>query len=379
MFLDALKKQNASLIDVTLALHAKGKLLPDSYIIDVEQFCENALQIKKNADALGIKLYSMTKQFGRNPYLAKRLEDMGYEGVVAVDFREARVLHRSGIKVGHIGHLVQPPQSMLREIIRDIQPEVITVYSLEKAQLISDIACELQVKQRVLVKFYDKTDVLYVNQESGFPIDTMPAVLSRLSELDGIIVEGATHFPCFLHDGERIQPTNNLQTLRNVEKNWPASIPLNQVNMPSSTCCETLPMISQFGGTHGEPGHALTGTFPANTDGTQPEKIALLYLSEVSHHFEDVSYCFGGGFYRRGNLDKALINGQKVTISNDEPSSIDYHLKLEGLHAIGTPVIMSFRTQVFVTRSDVILIDGIQSGSPKIIGRYTALGDQIDE
>ncbi|MFC1234696.1 YhfX family PLP-dependent enzyme [Vibrio sp. F74] len=379
MFLDALEKQNSSLINAAIALHANGELLPDSYIIDVEQFRKNALKIKQQADALGIKLYCMTKQFGRNPYLAKLLEDMGFEGVVAVDFKEARVLHKSGIKISHIGHLVQPPESMLREIIRDIQPEVITVYSLEKAQSISKIASELNVKQRILVKFYDKDDLLYINQESGFSLSTMSDVLAKLSKLEGIIIEGITHFPCFLHDGKSVKPTNNLKTLLSVKKNWPSSIQLNQLNIPSATCCETLPMIHDFGGTHGEPGHALTGTFPANADGSQPEKIAMLYLSEVSHHYVDDSYCFAGGYYRRGHLNKALVNGQKVLVSNDEPSSIDYHLKLAGKHAIGLPVIMAFRTQIFVTRSDVVLVDGIQTGSPKIIGRYTALGDPINE
>ncbi|WP_237483618.1 alanine racemase [Vibrio hippocampi] len=379
MFLKALQIQNSKLIDATLKLHKDGQLLPDSYVVDLEQFKLNAQCIKDKADEFGIKLYGMTKQVGRNAVLAKVLEDIGYEGIVAVDYKEARVLHQKGIKISHLGHLVQPPENMLSEIIQAIKPEVMTVYSLEKAQAISDIAEKFGVTQRVLVKFIDEGDLLYVNQESGFQLTDMATVLSELSKMVGIKVEGLTHFPCFLHDGESTKPTNNLNSLVKAKQQWPSDFSLNQVNMPSTTCCATLPMISHFGGTHGEPGHALTGTFPENTDGSQPEKVAMLYVSEIAHHYGNDSYCFAGGYYRRGHLDKALLNSKVVKIINDDKDSIDYHLKVEGIHPIGHPLIMAFRTQVFVTRSDVVIVDGVQSGQPQIVGCYTALGDAINE
>ncbi len=378
MFLKALQNQNSRLIDATLQLHQQGQLLPDSYIIDVEQFKNNAQLLKNKADEFGIKLYGMTKQFGRNALLAKILEDIGFEGIVAVDYKEARVLHKQGVKICHLGHLVQPPENILKKVLQEIQPEVITVYSLSKARSISDIAISLGIKQKVLVKFTDDGDTLYANQESGFPLSDMSMVLSELSLMVGIEVAGITHFPCFLHDGEKTRPTQNLKSLLKAKERWPATMPLHQVNMPSATCCATLPMIFEFGGTHAEPGHSLTGTFPENKDGSQPEKIAMLYLSEISHHYGDHSYCFAGGYYRRGHLDKALLNGKPVKISNDDTDSIDYHLKVDGIHEIGTPLIMAFRTQVFVTRSDIVLVDGIQSGNLNIVGRYTALGDVIN-
>ncbi len=186
MFLEALKKQNSKLIDATLVLHEQGLLLPDSYIIDLEQFKVNAQLIKDKADEFGIKLYGMTKQFGRNAILAKTLEEVGYEGVVAVDYKEARVLHKQGVRISHLGHLVQPPESMLNEIIQEIQPEIITVYSLEKAQTISDIALKLGMTQKVLVKFIDEGDALYANQESGFQLSEMANVLFELSQMEAL-------------------------------------------------------------------------------------------------------------------------------------------------------------------------------------------------
>ena len=37
---------------------------------------------------------------------------------------------------------------------------------------------------------------------------------------------------------------------------------------------------------------------------------------------------------------------------------------------------MAFRYQIFVTRSDVVLVKGIQSGKPEIIGVYDSLGSE---
>ena len=91
MFTETLKRRNQKLINAAFQLHQEGCVTPDSYIIDVDIFLENAKKILNEAKKYGIKLYYMTKQIGRNPYLGKKLQEMGYSGVVAVDFREAEV------------------------------------------------------------------------------------------------------------------------------------------------------------------------------------------------------------------------------------------------------------------------------------------------
>ena len=390
MFLNALKKQNQALIDTAADYLSKGRLLPDTYVIDVDQFTANANRIKAKADELGITLYAMTKQIGRNPELARILvEECQYQGIVCVDFKEARQLALAGIKVAHTGHLVQPPSSMVPAMVADIRPEVITVYSLEKAREISSAAVKANRTQGILLKFYRVDDHLYVNQESGFPFELLEQVLAAITALPNLKLVGLTHFPCFLYNSETktTQPTENLITLRLVvNKAKSLGYAVEQLNGPSSTSCETLPMLAEFGGTHGEPGHALTGTTPANQDGSQPEKISMLYLSEISHHYGEHSYCYGGGYYRRGNLVSALVRQDEndqteqemiVPVSNDDDSSIDYHLKLEGTFAIGSPVVMAFRTQIFVTRSDVALISGISQGAPRLMGVYDSLGNEV--
>ncbi|PFG58345.1 putative amino acid racemase [Vibrio sp. ES.051] len=378
MFLDALIKQNSALIDATLQMHHERTLYPDTYVIDVDTFIDNATQLKKQADRIGIKLYGMTKQVGRNPYLANKLIEIGYEGIVAVDYYEALSLHSAGIKVAHVGHLVQPPEAMLESIVSDIRPEVVTIYSFEKAQRLSYWAQKHEHCQKILLKFCDQKDHLYTNQEAGFQIGDIQEVVQKISMLPNIEIGGVTHFPCFLAHGEAVAKTNNLSTLLK------ASDYLTQVgfdnhyiNAPSLTCSATLPISGELGCTHCEPGHALTGTIPINQTGSQPEKVAMLYLSEVSHQFESHSYLFGGGYYRRGNLMHALVKGAKIAVTNDDTDSIDYHLKLKGHHPIGTPAIMAFRTQVFTTRSRVALIEGLSQGKAQLQGIYTSTGETI--
>ena len=57
--------------------------------------------------------------------------------------------------------------------------------------------------------------------------------------------------------------------------------------------------------------------------------------------------------------------------------SIDYHFELSENSKVGDTVIMAFRSQIFVTRSDVAVVSGIQTGQPRIEGIYDSLGKQI--
>ncbi|WP_413111596.1 YhfX family PLP-dependent enzyme [Thaumasiovibrio sp. DFM-14] len=385
MFLDALERQNSNLVAATLSLFSQGKLLPDTTVIDVDQLLENAKAIKSEANRYGVRLYAMTKQFGRNPLLAKMLiQECGYEGIVCVDFKEARLMASYGLPIGNIGHLVQPPTHMIPAILTEMKPEVVTVYSLEKARQISEAAQQAGRIQGILLKFYRSTDHLYVNQESGFPIEKLESVVEAIAELPGVHIAGVTHFPCFLYSPEKkaTAPTPNLTTLVEAKKRLKRlGIECEQVNVPSSTCVDTISKLAEHGGTHGEPGHSLTGTFPANVDGTQTERVASLYLSEISHHYEHHSYCFGGGYYRRGMMANAFVvdgkERRRVSVFNDDKDSIDYHLRIPGHYPIGSPVIMAFRSQVFVTRSDVVLLRDVATPNPKVLAIFDALGNEV--
>ncbi|WP_139538979.1 YhfX family PLP-dependent enzyme [Klebsiella spallanzanii] len=387
MFIKALQRQNPALIASTLRFWQQGRIAPDSWVIDVDQVLENGKQLLKTAQQYGISLYLMTKQFGRNPWLAEKLLALGYQGIVVVDYKESRVMRRAGLPVSHQGHLVQIPSAQVAGAVEQ-GTEVITLFSLEKAREVSAAAVAAGRTQAVMLKVYGENDFLYPGQESGFSLADLDSVVADIRQLPGITLAGLTHFPCLLWDEkqEKILPTPNLRSLLAArDKLESLGVSVRQLNAPSATSCSSLPMLAEFGVTHAEPGHALTGTIPANQQGDQPERIAMLWLSEVSHHFAGQSYCYGGGYYRRGHAKHALVFApgssiaQQAQLNKVDDSSIDYYLPLEGEFPIGSAAIFSFRTQIFVTRSDVVLIAGIQSGKPEIVARYDSLGNVLED
>ena len=50
MFVDQTLKRNKALIDTAFAFHQSGQVLPDSYMIDVDAFVNNAAAILKEAE-----------------------------------------------------------------------------------------------------------------------------------------------------------------------------------------------------------------------------------------------------------------------------------------------------------------------------------------
>ena len=355
MFIDALKRQNPALISAAIALWQQGKIAPDSWVIDVDQVIENGKRLLDVAGQHGISLYLMTKQVGRNPWLAEKLLQLGYEGIVVVDYKESRVMRRAGLPVAHQGHLVQIPSRLVNEAVAQ-GTEVITLFSLEKAREVSAAAVKAGCEQNVMLKVYDKDDFLYPGQESGFPLMYLTDVVNEIRRLPGLRLSGLTHFPCLLWDENSAQtmPTPNLHTLVNARRQLvEAGIAIEQLNAPSASSCSSLPLLAEYGVTHAEPGHALTGTIPSNQKGDQPERIAMLWLSEISHNFRGDSYCYGGGYYRRGHAQNALV----FTPENDAPiaaklkpvddSSIDYYLPVAGEFPVSSAVIFCFRTQIF--------------------------------
>lgn len=385
MFLNAVLRRNPKLIEAAFYLHQKGLIDPDTYLLDLDTIIKNAENIKNEADKYDIKLYFMTKQIGRNPYISKELMNIGYEGAVAVDFKEAEILCESGVKLSHVGHLVQIPSNKIEYIISK-KPEVITVYSIEKAREISRAANKFGIKQNIMLRVIDKDDILYPSQYGGFLMDNLIESAMEIQELPNINIYGLTSFPCFLYSKEKniILKTKNVDTLIKakdlLEKNL--NLKIEQMNMPSATCTSNISKIWENGGTHGEPGHALTGTTPLHAIKDEVEIPAIVYVSEISHNLKNQCFCYGGGYYRRSNIKNAFVgkniekmNKLKVETMNLE--NIDYYYTLSGNAPIGDTVIFSYRTQIFVTRSNVAVVKGIQSNNPKIIGIYDSLGRYI--
>lgn len=377
LFLKRLLDTNKAFVDASLDLYKKGLILPDSYCIDVDIFLENAKNILNEAKKYNINLFYMLKQVGRNPYLAKKLEDLGYKGAVCVDFKEVEVMMKNNLKLCNIGHLVQIPKNMLSRVI-EYGVEIITVYSYDMIKEISNIALSLNKTQDIMLRILDENSEIYPGQEAGFSVNEVKELIPKLKDLKGVKLNGITSFPCFLYspDEKCIKETNNLFSVLEVNeflKNQ--NLYVKHINLPSVSTVENIKKIYSYGGTDAEPGHALTGTTPLNID-SGVEIPAYLYISEISHVFKNNSYFYGGGYYPRGHMKHGYIDNKIVNVNNFNATNIDYYLSLEGKYNIFDPIILCFRTQMFVTRSDIVLIEGIHSNNIHIVGIYNTQGDK---
>lgn len=377
LFLKRLLDTNKAFVDASLDLYKKGLILPDSYCIDVDIFLENAKNILNEAKKYNINLFYMLKQVGRNPYLAKKLEDLGYKGAVCVDFKEVEVMMKNNLKLCNIGHLVQIPKNMLSRVI-EYGVEIITVYSYDMIKEISNIALSLNKTQDIMLRILDENSEIYPGQEAGFSVNEVKELIPKLKDLKGVKLNGITSFPCFLYspDEKCIKETNNLFSVLEVNeflKNQ--NLYVKHINLPSVSTVENIKKIYSYGGTDAEPGHALTGTTPLNID-SGVEIPAYLYISEISHVFKNNSHFYGGGYYPRGHMKHGYIDNKIVNVNNFNATNIDYYLSLEGKYNIFDPIILCFRTQMFVTRSDIVLIEGIHSNNIHIVGIYNTQGDK---
>lgn len=380
MFLTKTIEKNKRLIDVAISLHTQGLIEPDTYVIDVDQTLQNAKAILDRANEIGITLFFMMKQLGRNPYIAKKLIEIGYHSAVVVDYREAQVMMDNNIPLGNVGHLVQIPKFQLERILK-YGTEVVTVFSLDKLKEINEICKKIGKIQNVIVKVIDDGDMIYPGQDGGIKLEELEKFVNSARQLPNIKLVGVTVFPAFLFDtkDEELSFTHNYETgMKAVDLLNRLGCPVTHVNMPSTTSSLTLKKMVGTPITHGEPGHGLTGTTPIHASIDCIEIPSIVYVSEISHCVNERSYCYGGGYYRRSHLKHALINDEIVETYPVQPENIDYYLGVHGSHPVSSTVVMAFRFQIFVTRSKVVLVENIKSSNPKIVGIYDSQGRLVN-
>lgn len=382
MFLDLTYSRNKKLIDFSISKHQKGEIFPDSYIIDVDTLLDNARKMLEKANITKTKLFFMLKQIGRNPYIAKKLVELGFDGAVVVDFKEAQIMMENNIPISNIGNLVQIPNSLIRDVL-EYGVKYITIFSLEKAKKINDIAKELGIVQKVILRVFSKNDKLYPSQESGFDISDLEKIINEIKELENIELVGATSFPTILYDleKEKFEKQPNFNTvLKAVDIMKTNGLNVEIVNLPSATCTRTIEEFLTENNYVGEPGHGLTGSTPAHIHEQLEEKPCVIYLSEVSHNFMENAYIYGGGHYRRSHMENVLISNGEYEIFDKvehlDAENIDYHFRLASNHNVGDTAILAFRFQIFVTRSNVVLVENI-STNPKIVGVYDSQGRKL--
>lgn len=391
MFLDVLTRTNRPFVEASIELHHRGEIPANSYVLDLDAIRANARAFANEAARLGLTVYPMTKQVGRNPAFMRVCAEEGLGAFVAVDMGDARRIDEAGHRVGHLGHLVQVPRREAGAAAA-MSPEYWTVFSPDKAREASSAAGTTGRKQDLLARIFADGDVFYMGHEGGFPAEEVGRVADELDALDHAGFAGISTFPALLFDLEsrEVRATPNLATL---ERAAAALAKLGrrrvEVNAPGTTSTGVLSTLASAGATQVEPGHGLTGTTPLHAVRDLAEAPAVLYLSEVSHFHGGRAYCFGGGLYIDPVFPpyevKALVGPDpeaalrnRVAASLPPPEAIDYYGILdvpEGRPvATGDTVIFGFRIQAFVTRSFVVPVSGASSGNARVEGVWTADG-----
>lgn len=413
MFLDTIAKRNPALIQAAAALHQRGIIPANSYVIDIDTVRDNARVMAQRAAEVGLSLYFMSKNFNRNPLVAHAVVAAGIPAAVAVDIQDALYLARYQLRVGHVGHLVQIPKHGLRTVLA-MRPEVMTIFSVEYARQVSEVATQMGLMQDILVRVRGQDDIIYPNEEGGIWEHELEDAARALSELAGVRLAGVVTFPATLYNPKtnRVEPTPNFSTLRRARDLLSSlGFQIDQVNAPGASSTLGFETVVRNGGTHAEPGHALTGTTPWHLyDETTPERPAMVYVSEVSHLFDGKAYVFGGGFYACdtpadqgddtpyrverwvasafvGRTPEDILNtrvpvdigsffGRTLnatdyyggTLCPEEPTDI----------RVGDTAVYGFRAQAFTTRSNVAVLDNVTS-TPRLLGLFDRSNNLLDE
>lgn len=373
MFIDATSRRNPQLIRAAVTLHRRGVVPANTFILDLDAVIENARLIKAEADRAGLRLYFMAKQLNRNPLVARAIAAAGIERAVAVEPAEARTLAAAGVALGNVGHLVQTTSGEIDELL-SLRPEVMTVFSVDKARQVSEAARRLGIVQDILLRVAGPDDFFYAGQEGGIEEAELGQAAAAVAALPGVRLSGVTAFPCLVFDQNAglPVPTNNLATVgRAATTLRRLGVDVQQVNAPSLTCVGTIPALRKAGATHGEPGHSLTGTTPWHAVSDQPERPALVYVTEVAHTFRGRVFTFGGGFYMRSRAESALVGRAadglaRLSIADSAEYHIDYYGALSDggrSVAVGDTAVYAFRAQLFTARSHLAVVSGLASGA----------------
>jgi predicted amino acid racemase len=405
MYLDVTAARNPGLIRAAGLLHCEDVVPANTYVVDLDAIRQNARHMAGEADRLGLSVYLMTKHYNRNPLVTQAALAAGMQSTVCVEAADAFYLSRFGLPVGHVGHLVQIPRGNLRAVLA-MRPEVMTIFDVAKAQQVSDAAVGLGLVQDVLLRVRAQGDIIYPNEEGGVADSDIISAAKVIGSLPGVRLAGLTTFPATLFNPKsaRTETTTNFAAmLRAAESLRGSGFEITQINTPGASSTIGFETVAEAGGTHVEPGHALTGTTPSvlYPEANAPEKPAIVYVSEVSHLYDGRAYVIGGGFYACdapavigddskyhtpewqpqafvGRQPESLTD-QKIPVDKGSffgrvNNATDYYggtlVPQEPADIrVGDTVVYGFRPQAFATRANVAVVEDVD-GEPRLLGIF---------
>ncbi|OUZ09042.1 hypothetical protein BHE97_11825 [Aeromicrobium sp. PE09-221] len=386
MFLTTTQRRNPALIDAAIALHRDGTIEPDTYVIDRDAVARNAAALAAAGREHGVDLWFVAKQYGRNPLVSTTIAEH-IESATAIDHREAQMLLGAGVRLANLGHLVQTPVRRLPALLA-AGPDYVTVTDTANLRAVARVASAQGRIQRLLLKIRGARNVTFPGQDGGFELDDVEGALLLARSIDGVEIAGVTGFPCISFDesAQRPEPTDTYPKVAEAAGILRGHGIEALLSLPSHTSVSTIGQIADLGGRFGEPGHALTGTTPEHAVRDDlAEQPALVYVSEIAQ-LGSAPSVFGGGFYSRGHARRMIVQTDRglraASLHKASAASIDYYRRFDwdgdGPAAqIGDTAVMAFRTQIFVTRSQVAVVSGVGIGAPRVDGVFDAQGRRL--
>jgi predicted amino acid racemase len=400
MLFERMLERNPGLIEAAVRLHQDGRVPTSSWIYDLDAVAHNARILADEARRLGLTTYLMTKQHARNPMVTQVALSQGLDKTVAVDVFCAKLLNRYGIPLGHAGHLNQIPKHEIGRVL-DMNPDLLTVYSVEAARQIDQVAREKGRTQDILVRVWKPGDVFFPGQEGGFREEQLIPAARQILQMENVRIVGVTTFPVLYYNfpdaNEEVRFNPNMQTIAGAAQRLREELDLDisVINAPGNTSYATLAMLREGGATHVEPGHGLLGTTPSQiVESNHPEVPTYVYVTEVTHHHEGRGYAHAGGLWTL--LGKFLDERWtfRALVGTDPQAAklnpvdyehmdqiIDYHAALipGDRCRVGDTVVFPMYTQAHMTRAQIVPVSGISTGEPIVWGVFDHAATMVDD
>lgn len=397
MLLDRTLERNPALVEAAIRLHQDGAIPAGSFLLDLDAIEHNASLLAESAGRHGLRTYLMTKSYGRHPYVTALALACGLDSTVAVEAREAHLIHRFDLPVGHVGHIGAVPLAEAPRIVA-MEPELVTVFTVEAAAAIARAAAAQGREQQLLVRVNDADDEVFRGFVGGWTLDGCVEGIAPILALDGVRVVGVTSYPTISYTTVRrdaLALNRTFETLLRARERLERELGLDglRVNAPANNGCATFGLLADGGATDVEPGHALLGGSLLHALDELPELPAQVYVSEVTHRWAGELYTLGSGLQYVETFGGVLeqqprcLVGSTFERARSQPTRlvyrghVDYYAVCEDVPAaqVGDTAIYALHPQYFVNRAYVAAVSGVSRGTPQLRGLFDWAATELDE
>jgi predicted amino acid racemase len=389
--------RNPQLVAAAIELHQQGRIPAGTFLIDLDAIAANAALLAREARRMRLRTYVMTKSFGRNPFVTALALACGLDTTTAVEAREAYLIDRFGLPVGHVGHLGVVPLREAEQIIA-MDPEVVTVFTLESARAISDAASKRGREQPLFVRVNRPQDEVFRGFVGGWTLERCVEQIAPILKLPNVSIAGVTSYPNISYTTttrDELALNSTFATMLEAKARLEQELGLKdlRVNAPANNGCATFALLAEGGATDVEPGHALLGGSLLHALDRLDEQPAQVYVSEVTHRWAGELYTLGGGMLYVETFGGALTTSTRCLVGHRFEDAVeqatrlrcgghvDYYAVCDDLpHAcVGDSAIYALHPQYFLNRAYVAVASGISIRQPKLEALFDWASTQLDE